>query len=83
MLQWCSHLQELHADQFETLAFKAEDDLTHQSALNSIWLHCDERALVCASPSCNEHLKLNLFLLNLKAIACLCTEVLTQKSRQM
>lgn len=68
MPQWSSHLQELHADQFESLAFKAADDFTHQFALNSVWLDCDERALVCASPSCNEYKKLNSFLVTLKAI---------------
>lgn len=76
MLQWCSHLQELHADQFETLALEAADDFTDQPALNSVWLHCDERALVCAGPACNQCLRLNSVLSTLKVMACLWTEQL-------
>ncbi len=76
MLQWCSHLQELHADQLKTLALEAADDFSDQPALNSVWLHSDERALVCAGPSCNQCLRLNSVLLTLKAIAGFCTEEL-------
>ncbi len=74
MLQWCSHLQELHADQLKTLALEAADDFSDQPALNSVWLHSDERALVCAGPSCSQCLRLNSVLLTLKAIAGFCTE---------